>query len=718
MGTPTLRLKRLSMKAFRSFVDSAELELPESGVHLVNAPSGHGKSSLVEAIAFAFDYSQFPATEHQSWPWLTDEPMQVGLDFYVGSLPAEVRRGKKAALRIGDAPALTSAATIAKKLPEVLGLKPEMLKALTYRPQRQRGLFLSFTDSEKKSFLTDLLHLGHAEAEVDRTQKAITALEREVALAQARAEQARAGVPAEPQPPETEPLYPLDKAVATAVAAKAEAVKNLTEATDRRNALKVAQRTAASAIAATYDGPIEVKRRALDEAKGATYALDPEAAGKLEKLKARLKFIQDSMKQLRGQHLESATKLQTSLNALKQDLWRVEQRVKELPKLTQDRDALLKDIAVIEAAKCPTCEQTWTTDSAETVLERKMHEVEDLDERIEHASEYEKGLGKLRADVAQHEEDLKTARATDPVPEKFYKGEQEQQAAIGALAEQQKSAKAQFDDARGARVATLEAELRELQARRSAAVSEAMQPTQEMREAEEQTSTLLREQHEQERLRMEAQGKLDAATQRNKLLLAQYDRDEAQWKRFSDVAKAEAAKVNETAEKLNREEDFQGLLKSFLSLVFDESLQAVAAKANELLVGVPNVAGFTLDFTSERETKSGTVRQEIKPIIRKDGHEISLRSGCSGGQQAVIELATDLALAEVIAERTSIYPGWLVLDEPFDGLGPADKEACMEVLSRVAEDRAIFIIDHSAEVKELFDSVIAIKYSDGRSTFA
>jgi polyhydroxyalkanoate synthesis regulator phasin len=107
-----------------------------------------------------------------------------------------------------------------------------------------------------------------------------------------------------------------------------------------------------------------VKRRALDEAKGATYALDPEAAGKLEKLKARLKFIQDSMKQLRGQHLESATKLQTSLNALKQDLWRVEQRVKELPKLTQDRDALLKDIAVIEAAKCPTCEQTWTTESA------------------------------------------------------------------------------------------------------------------------------------------------------------------------------------------------------------------------------------------------------------------------------------------------------------------------------------------------------------------
>jgi chromosome segregation ATPase len=107
-------------------------------------------------------------------------------------------------------------------------------------------------------------------------------------------------------------------------------------------------------------------------------------------------------------------------------------------------------------------------------------------QRIEQAREYEKGLGKLRADVAQHEEDLKTARATDPVPEKFYKGEQEQQAAIGALAEQQKSAKAQFDDASGARVATLEAELRELQARRSAAVSEAMQPTEEMREAEEQ----------------------------------------------------------------------------------------------------------------------------------------------------------------------------------------------------------------------------------------
>jgi hypothetical protein len=212
---------------------------------------------------------------------------------------------------------------------------------------------------------------------------------------------------------------------------------------------------------------------------------------------------------------------------------------------------------------------------------------------------------------------------------------------------------------------------------------------------------------------MEAQGKLDAATQRNKLLLAQYDRDEAQWKRFSDVAKTEAAKVNETAEKLNREEDFQGLLKSFLSLVFDETLQCVAAKrerASRRRAERGRPSPSTSPASARR--RAGRCARKSSSMVRKDGHEISLRSGCSGGQQAVIELAVDLALAEVIAERTGVYPGWLVLDEPFDGLGAVDKEACMEVLSQGR--RGPRHLRHRPQRRgevDSFDSVIAVKYA-------
>jgi DNA repair exonuclease SbcCD ATPase subunit len=117
-------------------------------------------------------------------------------------------------------------------------------------------------------------------------------------------------------------------------------------------------------------------------------------------------------------------------------------------------------------------------------------------------------------------------------------------------------------------------------------------------------------------------------------------------------------------------------------------------------------------------TQKNTVKQEIKPVILKDGRQIPFKSGLSGGQQSSWELITDLALAEVISERTGFSAGWLVLDEPLDGIDLPGRESIMAVLSKAAEDRAIFVIDHSSETKEFFASVIEIKYEDGRSSIA
>ena len=121
---------------------------------------------------------------------------------------------------------------------------------------------------------------------------------------------------------------------------------------------------------------------------------------------------------------------------------------------------------------------------------------------------------------------------------------------------------------------------------------------------------------------------------------------------------------------------------------------------------------------SERETKTTkNLRQEIKAVVEKNGHEIPLKR-TSGGMFCAIELAVDLSLADVIAERTGVLPGWLVLDESFNGLSVKSKAACLEVLKGAAQDRLILVIDHATEFKELFNSSIVVRYKDERSKFA
>jgi hypothetical protein len=64
-----------------------------------------------------------------------------------------------------------------RRSPSSWALPPELLAPLTYRGQKQPGLFLSKTDAEKKEFLTTLLDLGKFEAAVEASQAKVKNLE-------------------------------------------------------------------------------------------------------------------------------------------------------------------------------------------------------------------------------------------------------------------------------------------------------------------------------------------------------------------------------------------------------------------------------------------------------------------------------------------------------------------------------------------------------------
>ena len=70
----------------------------------------------------------------------------------------------------------------------------------------------------------------------------------------------------------------------------------------------------------------------------------------------------------------------------------------------------------------------------------------------------------------------------------------------------------------------------------------------------------------------------------------------------------------------------------------------------------------------------------------------------------------------MIARRRGTYPGFLILDEVFEGLGGVSKEAAMQMLEAYSKDRLVLIVDHSTDFQGLFQQIIEIEQTDGKSS--
>jgi DNA repair exonuclease SbcCD ATPase subunit len=171
-------------------------------------------------------------------------------------------------------------------------------------------------------------------------------------------------------------------------------------------------------------------------------------------------------------------------------------------------------------------------------------------------------------------------------------------------------------------------------------------------------------------------------------------------------------------QKLATEEaDYAAALKSYLGSLFEEILVEISAEANELLKEIPNTPTTTITFTSESVTQKGTTRQEIKPLILKNGADIDVESGLSGGQLQSVELAVDLAITKVIGERTGVHPGFMIFDESFGAHCLPVKQACMHVLQRASQSSLIFVIDHATELRDYFTAFIDVESERDISRF-
>ena len=176
-------------------------------------------------------------------------------------------------------------------------------------------------------------------------------------------------------------------------------------------------------------------------------------------------------------------------------------------------------------------------------------------------------------------------------------------------------------------------------------------------------------------------------------------------------------KKKRMVDSLLAEEEFIELIgkNGFLGFIFDEILQEISEETNSFLSQIPNVNFLTIQFVSETFTQKGVSKKNIKPVFFTHGMELLSWQHFSGGQITSIDLAIDLALNKVISSRIENAPGWLILDEVFEGQDLVTKEACLEIIKEFSKDKLVLVIDHASEFKEMFEKKIVIASKQGRS---
>jgi DNA repair exonuclease SbcCD ATPase subunit len=193
---------------------------------------------------------------------------------------------------------------------------------------------------------------------------------------------------------------------------------------------------------------------------------------------------------------------------------------------------------------------------------------------------------------------------------------------------------------------------------------------------------------------------------------------------MEDKAARERAAAEEAEAKARVAEDYAAAVgrNGFLGRIFDELLVEIADATNAALADVPNVTDCSLAFRSEVVGAKGkTVRQNIVPVLTVGGQEIVGRDldGASGGMQSAVELAADFAgILGVVERRLGWSPGWVMIDEAFEGLDASSREATVEYLRALARDRLVLVIDHGSEIGGLFESRIVVKSENRKSWVA
>lgn len=685
-----INLKNLTIKGFQSFASAAHLDFPDSGVVLVNGvnldtkgSSGSGKTSLVGSIAYLFDYALLPATELRSWH---SEEMEVVGVIDTDRGEAKITRGPgNVKLEIEGK---TFRGTNAdKEIQKLHGLPVAFLEPMTYRPQQKPGIpsggFLGMGPTDKGKFLSKLLDLDRFELEFEKSKKQAETLEirletQRQALERAHKEKADAEK-------DISDLPNVDFGIDQAEAKVQKITAQLEESAKRIEKSEFA-RDKAQAEEAVKVREVQKKYIELEDNVRKSHPDLSDIETKLDLCKAKLDDVSKADK-------SNEFAFNVAYSTYRKELSTLYAGLSLLEKSESDLAELRLNLESIQNMACNVCKRPWDGPEQQLEGERIAANIATLERSLEAKQAMVEKIADLEHKVSQKYtpdpmiarlENIKNTLEKD-IAIKRASWKSEQSKTLMSLRAEQRSEMDKIMVGSSAISNTL-LKLRGVQNKLKLLLAD----------AEKELALALEQKRSSEMVRNER----NARIQRADLTIAELN-----------------GQILDTIRQLSEERDFAAIIgrTGYLGVIFEEVLIDISQRASAIMSTIPNVSHCSIKLSPVKTTKAGEKRA-ITPVIYINGTERPFQS-CSGGMTNAITLAVDLALSQVISERTGTHLGWLILDECFDGMDPVTKESCLELLRDTAEAQnlLIFVIDHETSFKEMFDKVITIKFQDGKS---
>ena len=162
--------------------------------------------------------------------------------------------------------------------------------------------------------------------------------------------------------------------------------------------------------------------------------------------------------------------------------------------------------------------------------------------------------------------------------------------------------------------------------------------------------------------------------------------------------------------------DLKRAVKTFISCSFDDALASIGEVATRMIRSIPNMANATIQLEGTKETKDGKVKEEVNAVIHSDGEESIPIKSLSGGERSSVDLAVDLAVLDLLENKTNKGIDVFALDEGFTGMDTVGIEMALEVLKSSNVNKKIFIVEHNPIIKEMVGSRLVVVRDGETST--
>lgn len=341
-------------------------------------------------------------------------------------------------------------------------------------------------------------------------------------------------------------------------------------------------------------------------------------------------------------------------NGHEHELVGIRRNVSDLRNTIRANDEKIKNLKLIKENKCPTCKQIWTPSEPEI-----LHMESEIQDPGSLASALDTANRKMEEWTA------KCASAKNAV--------NEANLAVNELRQAAESAK-------------------------RAAAEEYQKTLNEYRIANESKFNRLQE--------------LTAMVSEYNVAVAKRDAEIAKAERVADKIRFLEEEKNKLTAPLNVKKDLYSVLGrgGFMGAITETVLGEISDIANTTLAKLSNVSNVTVRLTSETTLRSGKTKGSISLEVFVGGVPVKFKSGLSGGMQTSVAQAIDFAILSVLQRRSGVFPGFILLDEVFNGQGLVTKESSMEILKDFAQTKLVMVIDHDSNFKEMFDKTIDIQH--------